>query len=93
MSRRSLVADLVPRAATLLALARRTHGCGIVRPPCHADVELCRAAGPPERTIAVRGPYRMRRLRPSWRVLFGVAAIAALIAMVIREPGDGPAVE
>ncbi|MGY6568541.1 MAG: TRAP transporter small permease [Salinarimonas sp.] len=88
----SLVADLVPRAATLLHWLGGLTAAGLF---AVLAMLLWNYAGQLARQNAqsLFGGIPHAPFATFMAVLFAIAAVASLIAMVIRKPGDGPAVE
>jgi TRAP-type C4-dicarboxylate transport system permease small subunit len=88
----SLVADLVPRAATLLHWIGGLMAAGLFG---LLAMLMWNYAGQLARQNAqsLFGGIPHAPFATFMAVLFAVAAVAALIAMIIRKPGDGPAVE
>jgi TRAP-type C4-dicarboxylate transport system permease small subunit len=88
----SLVADLVPRAATLLHWIAGLMAAGLFG---LLAMLMWNYAGQLARQNAqsLFGGIPHAPFATFMAVLFGIAAVTALIAMIIRKPGDGPAVE
>jgi len=88
----SLVADLVPRAATLLHWIGGLMAAGLFG---LLAMLLWNYAGQLARQNAqsLFGDIPHAPFATFMAVLFAIAAVTALIAMIIRKPGDGPAVE
>ncbi|MCC5976784.1 MAG: TRAP transporter small permease subunit [Salinarimonas sp.] len=88
----SLVADLVPRAATLLHWIAGLTAAGLLG---LLAMLMWNYAGQLARQNAqsLFGAIPHAPFATFMAVLFAIAAVTALIATAIRKPGDGPAVE